>query len=795
MKIINITRRTFSGRALSLSATGLVLHSFPRALSAQERPLPFQPFAAQIARLLTALEMLGEPLPPADSAKIRGALASQNEPVALQALTTVLDRHVLMGITLNPENRVSVARGQARAQLNEGGWRSFLLRVENHSAATAPLKIKSPQGGPTGRRSSLAITGVHDFTNGAVDPAESRSRWIAVNTFDLPPMTPSLSGLPLEYRIVQIYSRDRGMREASLEADLGWGEQDLGFRSTLPVLFECLPSRTITLNIRDEHGVPATASLLLTDPLGRIYPTQTKRELPDLAFESQIYRRDGETLQLPDGAYTLDFGRGPEYLRSRKQLVIGPSTKSISLDLHRWVTPSDLGYYSGDTHIHAAGCSHYESPTEGVVPEVMLRQVEGEALDLGSVLNWGPGFEYQKQFFSGHVHSSEPLTHVHPHTQASDQPSIPPILRYDIEVSGFPSSHCGHLVLLQLKQQRFPGASTIDDWPSWNLPILRWAETQGAITGYAHSAHGLVVDSTALPNLLMPPFNSMGANEYIVDVTHEGAIDFISGCDLWPFAELNIWYHTLNCGFRTAFAGETDFPCITDERVGGGRSYVELPSRPAGDQGYSQWLQALVNRNAYFGDGRSHIMHLALEHEGRSTRDPSPSKPDLSLSQPGRVRVTAQVCAGLEPAPTTLTRAIQKASPYDKPFWHLERARIADSRRVLVELVINSIAVDRVEIEADGALHPVSFSCTVAQSSWIALRILPSSHTNPVFASVSGAPVRASRRSAAWCRQAVDVCWKEKRKRIRPAELPAAAAAYDHARRRYEAILAETKSD
>ena len=67
----------------------------------------------------------------------------------------------------------------------------------------------------------------------------------------------------------------------------------------------------------------------------------------------------------------------------------------------------------------------------------------------------------------------------------------------------------------------------------------------------------------------MPPFNSMGANEFIADVTHEGAVDFISGCDLWPFAEMNIWYHTLNCGYMTAFAGETDFPCLTDARVGG----------------------------------------------------------------------------------------------------------------------------------------------------------------------------------------------------------------------------------
>jgi hypothetical protein len=40
--------------------------------------------------------------------------------------------------------------------------------------------------------------------------------------------------------------------------------------------------------------------------------------------------------------------------------------------------------------------------------------------------------------------------------------------------------------------------------------------------------------------------------------------------------ELNIWYQTLNAGFRTRISGETDFPCIYSERVGLGRSHVKL---------------------------------------------------------------------------------------------------------------------------------------------------------------------------------------------------------------------------
>ena len=49
----------------------------------------------------------------------------------------------------------------------------------------------------------------------------------------------------------------------------------------------------------------------------------------------------------------------------------------------------------------------------------------------------------------------------------------------------------------------------------------------------------------------MPPFDGIGANEYVVGVTQE-LVDFISTVDT-PYAwELNVWYHTLNVGISHA---------------------------------------------------------------------------------------------------------------------------------------------------------------------------------------------------------------------------------------------------
>ena len=75
------------------------------------------------------------------------------------------------------------------------------------------------------------------------------------------------------------------------------------------------------------------------------------------------------------------------------------------------------------------------------------------------------------------------------------------------------------------------------------------------------------------------------------------------------------------------------------------------------------------------------------------------------------------------------------------------------------------------------------------------LRPFPSAHTNPIFVEVDGKPIRASKRSAQWCIDAVEVCWSQKERRIRDTEKAAARAAYDHAKAAYEQVLAEATDD
>ena len=709
----------------------------------------FQPLSAQIARVVQSLELLGEPVTGQDGAELKKLLDSgtggQKE---IEALQKILDKYCIAGVNINPESRVKVQQGQAKAELAEQGWRVFLVKVHNEAGVTAVLAVDSPNMGQLANAAAGAVG----------------RRWMDIAMFNKQPMRIHLSGLELEYRIIQLYSKDAGKREGKLMFDVGQGSQDLGFRNEIDILFTSVPSAKVTFRVLDSDDKPTTAGFLIRDEKQRVYPSQTKRLGGDFFFHPQVYRADGETVALPPGNYTIEYSRGPEYRKRMQKIKIEDrNAKTLTFRLERWIDPSKMGWYSGDHHIHAAGCAHYDRPTEGVYPQDMLRHVTGEDLKIGSVLTWGPGWYFQKTFFEGKENSVSTQDHR---------------IRYDVEVSGHPSSHTGHLLLLGLRDQDYPGTQRIEDWPSWGMPILRWGKSQGAVVGYTHSGWGLALKEAKLPSYEMPPFDGIGANEYIVTVAH-GLTDVISTVDTPMPWELNIWYHTLNVGYRARISGETDFPCIYGERVGLGRSYVKQKALD-----YEDWVHGLRDGRNYVSDGKSHLIEFKVSGVEMGTGDS-----ELKLASSGVVKATAKVAALLDEKPN---EEIRKMRVDQKPYWDVERARIGNTNRVLVELVVNGVAVANKEIEADGQVREVSFdNVKIDRSSWVAMRILYSSHTNPVWVMVGDKPVR-SKKSAEWCLKAVDVCFDQKVRRVRLPEQGDMKRAYDFAKAEYQRLISES---
>ena len=794
-----------------------------------------QPLAANIQRLVQAFEYLGSPL----SVDLRSRLARAGNARDAKTLQQLLDPHALLTVHINPEARVRVERGAAPAMLQQAGYTPVVIKIVNDSGGTQRLRIGSPQAGPVyagmtqlaGNRMQQQWLRENENTEGRTD------RFLELEMFTAAPMTAGLSGLSVEYAIALIHSSEAGRREATIAFDVGEGTQDLGFRAEAPVLFTVRPAVPVTLRVRDHDGSATTGRFQFVDRYGHVFPPQAKRLAPDLFFQKHIYRADGETVLLPPGNFTMFYGRGPEYRWNKRDVTIPapgegdrPSGKvELAVELERWIDPSSRGFYSGDHHIHAAGCAHYTSPTEGVDPSDMFRQIKGEGLNVGSVLTWGPGFDHQQQFFASTTHRlSESKT----------------LMKYDIEVSGFGSEALGHVVLLNLKEQIYPGATGSKGWPTWTLPVLRWTKGQGGVGGYAHSGSGLEIDPEAatarlltaldrntdgrigaaeaadgllperfadidadadgfvnaadlkashdraedtLPNLAIPELNGVGAQEIFVTAAH-GAADFISAMDTDRIREWNAWYHLMNAGLPVKASGETDFPCMSGTRVGQGRSYAQLGTQGRVD--YPQWCRAVARGRSYVSDGYAHALDFRVD--GKTSGD------ELQLTAPGTVTVRGTVAfspetpieaayGGVIPVggrrhvgDTVRMRAAQSADP------------VYERGQRLIELVVNGRAVASREVAADGREHAVEFSVPIERSSWIALRQFPQLHTNPVNVLVAGKPIRASRESALWALACVDQLWRVRSQRIAPAERADAEKAYDEARTMYRRIAAES---
>lgn len=788
-----------------------------------------QPLSANVQRLVQALEFLGAPLP-ADTMTALEAAGRARDSRKIQQL---LDPHILFAVSINPEVRVKVARGPAQATLQQSGFTPCLVKVVNESTSTQRLNISSPQSGPV-------YAGVADLSMKRQrqehlkvneNVSKRTDRFLQTELFASPPMTANLSGLKVEYAIALIYSSEAGQREATIAFDIGEGTQDLGFRGEVPILFEVKPAIRVKLAVKDHDDTPTTGRFAFFDHAGHVFPPQAKRLAPDFFFQKQIYRSDGGTVLLPPGEFTMYSGRGPEY-RWLKQTVTVPNRGDFQIDvrLQRWINPMEHGFYCGDHHIHAAGCAHYTSPTEGVFAEDMFKQVKGEGLNVGSILTWGPCFDFQQQFFAPKAHElSEPFT----------------VIKYDIEVSGFGSQALGHVCLLNLKEQIYPGANGSKGWPTWTTPVLRWAKKQGAYTGYAHSGSGLQVNPSAaarrlaqefdanqdgrldrdeaargllpedfatadvnadqslneaeltqsvnraadrLPNLAIPELNSVGAQEIFV-TTALGLCDFISAMDTARLLEWNCWYHLLNCGFPLKVSGETDFPCMSGTRVGQGRVYVQLGRVERID--FSDWCRGVAQGRSYVSDGYAHAVEFSVD--GKTPGE------EVTLDGPRTVKVKAKAAFASEtPVEVAHGRVLPAGGPRlvgDTVVIHDPATQSSSNdskpRKRLVELAVNGRAVASKEVPADDQLHELEFPIEISQSSWIALREFPQLHTNPVNVRVGGKPIRASRKSALWSIACIEQLWRARGQNIAPAEREEARKTFWQAIDRYRQIALE----
>lgn len=212
------------GRAGTMVKRAVVIAAIGALAAGPVRAQKPSGLCAQVKPLVSQMASLGMLLPASVRARLI-RLAGSNRS---SRIDTILSGYSLLEIQINPESRVKVARGMAKATLVQRKETLFLVRIANEAGVTAPLRISGP---------NLVLIPSTESRSG-------RNRWLIARVFTLrgERSQPILSGAPLEYGLVALSTTESGLREATLVFDVGQGTQDLGFRGETSILFHCRAS-------------------------------------------------------------------------------------------------------------------------------------------------------------------------------------------------------------------------------------------------------------------------------------------------------------------------------------------------------------------------------------------------------------------------------------------------------------------------------------------------------------------------------------------------------------------------
>ncbi|MFC2089148.1 CehA/McbA family metallohydrolase [Bacteroidota bacterium] len=360
---------------------------------------------------------------------------------------------------------------------------------------------------------------------------------------------------------------------------------DLPIQIGIPVQEDSLFSEAITFSISDKiSGKPLTARVEIKDkedndywtPLrGNSYAVKRnfqwgwRTTLWDYQPGPYFYVQDEAELGVSPAGKTATIYHGYEY---RPVSIEVPEHGNIEIALERWINMPELGWYSGQTHIHT---------TDIGIP-VQFSQFwplvsQGEDLHVSSILTlkgeWETHAIYANEFPMGKREAFSTADHI---------------ITFGEE---FRNNPYGHLAFIGLESMIQPistgalGELGDPDYPP-NSYILEEALAQGATTIAAHLGNfteGVDQISTRWPStgFEMPVDIALGK-------LHMAEVAGIGG-------NLSVWYDILNCGFKIPATAGPDWAIKDTPRV-----YVKLDRDSFT---LENWINGLQNGTSFITEG------------------------------------------------------------------------------------------------------------------------------------------------------------------------------------------------
>jgi putative membrane-bound dehydrogenase-like protein len=465
----------------------------------------------------------------------------------------------------------------------------------------------------------------------------------------------------------------------------------------VPKVADAATAGTVTLRVLDSAtGQPTFCRVNVVGPDGHFYePDEGPLKIHSLTgtwpqwpkawgnrpgkapfrYFGRFFYCDGKaTVKVPPGMVRVEVWKGFEYRPATQTVaVVAGGTQQVEVRLQHSVPMPELGYWSGDPHVHLP---RKDDTDEGRIFDL----IEAEDIRFGSMLAY-----------------NEPAGRYVGRMEKQDSPQFRKLGAASIAVRGgysifsaqeYRSSTLGHLNLYGLDALVLPGKTVnTNEGPAYGL-VGREARARGGAAIHAHGGY---------------------AQEIYADVV-QGDVD---GVELLQFGVyrgigLNDWYHMLNCGFKVAATGSSDYPAC--RKLGDCITYVHSDTRPD----FTGWVKGLSQGRSFITTGPL----LLLEVDGQKPGDTITKRGDGSHQVKARLRVWSEV------APVTTIQIVANG-------------------RMIKEVTLPAA-------QSTGCWLEVEENIELKESAWIAARAFSLSqrgrpdaeaHTNPVRVIVNDRPI------------------------------------------------------
>ncbi len=300
-----------------------------------------------------------------------------------------------------------------------------------------------------------------------------------------------------------------------------------------------------------------------------------RRDKAPYRYLGRFFYMTGEIdVAVPPGLVRIEVSKGFEYrpVVTEVNVAAGGQT-DVEVVLRRTLTMSELGWHSGDPHLHIPRTSAQD---EAVIFDLL----RAEDIRYGSLLGYnepaGPYAGFMDKFAAPQFHGlgRRSIVDRGPYHIMSGQE--------------YRTSTYGHLLIFNRDDLVFPGETfNADRWPVYGL-VGRQTQELG---GFAFYAHG-------------------GYRQEIYADAALGAVDGVELLQFGIYRELGLedWYHMLNSGYRFPCMGASDWPACRN--LGDCRTYIQAATEPD----FAAWLATMSAGRSFVTTGPMLLLQLDGKH-------------------------------------------------------------------------------------------------------------------------------------------------------------------------------------